>query len=538
MVYAPTNLHPDYSIPFSDQIRKLSPLGMASAFTTLGGSLLANQHWELGAWSGSLIHKTIALVEYTPLLGGIIAAVEKLALYCFCKTPNEFLKKYFKYIQKQSETELIKSKEQTDLQIKCSLIDHFSFQKPVSTVFFYGKRIEKDLIVSAFEQALKDFPLFAGRLKREAGDLYIDCNNKGIGITTVDSDIRLSELLSKFSELSPSSFVNEIDPWATEKEGSPVLKVKLSYFPDGMAIGYSWHHSVGDMATFMQFLKAVSASAKQENYPPPIILKDRENDIQVPPEVVSKQAKPVTLKMLSWNDIFQFAKMLSFPADTVYLYFDNEELAALQAALSAEANQKLTRNDVLCGHLLEVVAQCREDASDAQQASIAMNARGKLKVDPNTSGNILDIASISLPKNSKPVEFAENIHHNIANHTFDFQTGREFVSQNGGLQKVHWMFPKAFLPENRNLLMTSWANFGVYEIDFGIAPPDLFFPVGRVLLPWAARIVEGFHNQGRLVALNLPVGIAKKLVQPEVLEKIHKYRPPQSQKPVDWEWVN
>jgi len=580
-------LHPNYNLK-----GKRSLLETVFAILTLGGSILAKQHWEVGNWTHSFKHKAIALLEAIPLIGGIIALLERLCIHFLQKetSQDEILKAYFLYMKKSPDRMLISAKEvKQKLSVKCSLIDHFSFPLPVYTVFFYPKHIDKQRIVHALERTLEDFPLFAGRLKKTDGHLYIDCNNQGIEITTLYSEARLADFLSQFPKLSATAFVNEIDPHAALKNALPLFSIKLSYFSEGLAIGYSWHHSVGDMSTFMQFLSAVSAAAKGEKIPTPLVLRDREKDLyrndlkgwefgkEAPQNFCSEQAtiaqrqgasenenceaKPTQtktdssiyfgirsihtetehspsadLKVLNFGDIFQLAKQQTFPPELVYLYFSNEELDTMRTAFSNEAAQKLTRNDALCGHLLEAVAACREDDSDTQCASIAINARKKLKLDPNTPGNILGMATIQLPKNSSSTLFAKTIHQNVSNYSLDFAVTEKFVQEQGGMEKIKWIIPIQFLPKYRNLIFTTWANSGVYSIDFGVVPPDLFLPVGQVPLPWAARIVEGFQNQGRLVALTLPSKVAQRITQPERLQNIHRYRSQTQQDPI-WEWV-
>ena len=531
-------LHPDYPHNLLRQFGQQSRLQKALAVVTLGGSMQAQQHWDISAWTGSKRHKGMACLENIPLVGGMIAMLERLSLQMLWKDPldqsDEILQGYFHYMKKTADRKMLRAKKTSELSVKCSLIDHFSFPLPVYTVFFYPKHIDQQRIVDAIERTLDDFPLFAGRLRKTEGHLYIDCNNEGVELTSVYSEGRLSEFLSKYPDLKATAFVNEINPYATLKERWPLLKIKLSYFSEGLAIGYSWHHSVGDMSTFMQFLNAVSLAAKAEKIPHPIVFTDREKDLESSnPDAPSQSAN---LKLLSVADIFQLVKQHSFPAETVYLYFSNEELEALRQACSEGGGHKLSRNDALCGHLLEAVATAREDDSDTQCASIAINARKRLKLDPNTPGNILGIATIQLPKHSSAADFATAIHENVSQYSIDFNMTEKFVQEHGGIEKVQWMIPIQFLPKYRNIIFTSWANFGVYSIDFGVATPDLFLPVGEVPLPWAARIVEGFQNQGRLVALTLPSKVAAGIKQPEMLAKIHRYRP-QGQTEAVWDWV-
>ncbi len=543
MSYHSIRLHPDFQTGLSVQIRKLSAPRVVLAIATLGGSLLANQHWDLGAWNSSLAHKAIALVESTPIIGGLVAGVELLGINFFCSgklTPNEMRsQKYFKYMQASQKSVFVQANEHKDLKIQCSLTDHFTFQKAVSTVFFYPKHIDKEIIIKAVQHTLKDFPLFGGVLKENQGQLSIDCNNQGIGLTSVHSDLQLSELLSDFPNLSSTTFVNEVNPQETLKTGSPLLKIKLSYFSDGMAIGYSWHHSVGDMASFMEFLKALSASAKNQGYLAPLLLEDRETLSQTEStQGSSKNTQSLGLKRLDSMDIFRFIKQGCSPTQTIYLYFTDEELESLRRTLNANAKQHFSRNDVLCAHILELVSKCRDDTASTQHASIVINCRPRLGIPTNTLGNLIDTVSLQLPKFSTAGTFANKIHESVQNYSHDPITTKEFVKEHGGIRQVKWIVPKEFLPQYQNLIFTSWANFGPYAIDFGVVNPDLFLPVGNVPLPWVARIVEGYNNQGRLVALTLPSNVAKSLMQPEMLQEIHKYRPAHDQTQSNWKWVN
>jgi len=75
------------------------------------------------------------------------------------------------------------------------------------------------------------------------------------------------------------------------------------------------------------------------------------------------------------------------------------------------------------------------------------------------------------------------------------------------------LIPESILPEVNHLIVTNWTHFDVYSIDFGVASPYLFLPIGRTPLPWAACIVEGSDNQGLLVTLVVPSMVAKQIKQ-------------------------
>ena len=65
---------------------------------------------------------------------------------------------------------------------------------------------------------------------------------------------------------------------------------------------------------------------------------------------------------------------------------------------------------------------------------------------------------------------------------------------------------------------------GVYDITFGASKPIYFTPFGDPPFPWLSVIVEGFLNKGLIYSAVLPRKLAKKLMQEDILKKIHQYR--------------
>jgi hypothetical protein len=378
----------------------------------------------------------------------------------------------------------------------------------VSTVFFYEKTIEETVIIDALQYVLADFPLFAGVLRKEKGQLWIDCNNQGVSLTVVHSKW----------ELKNSELIDEVNP---NRMGKPVLRIKLTYFADGrFAMGCSWHHCVGDMAAFMEFMKALSARARKEIYPLPIIPENREEYFRSPTAIAIEEHG---LKYLNVRDIIRFIRQKCYFTKTLYLHFTDKEIHSMREELCKQMGRKLSRNDVLCAHILEVLALCRTDGAETHYASIAVNCRKTLNIASNAMGNSLGAIALQFCRSVKAGSLAERIRDGIANYLYDPTVAKQFVDANGGMANVGRIVPKEFLPQYNNLIFSSWVNFGVYSIDFGVAPPYAFLPVGHIPLPWASRIVEGPNNQGRLVLLKLPSKVAKRLLQPHMLQELHKY---------------
>jgi hypothetical protein len=397
---------------------------------------------------------------------------------------------------------LIKAQQTTSLQIQCSLSDHLAVPAPISVVFFYRQAIPKERIVEALQNVLVDFPLFAGRLVKTAEGLSIDCQNQGVRMSVV----HCASLPDNMAQ-----FVDPIKPFKSLTHQAPVLHIQLNYCQDGMAIGYCWHHSLGDMATFMEFLKALSASAQGKSYPPPHMVTDRMRCLEHMP--LCKKEKSLRLKILGVMDVCRLMKHVYSKRECVYLHFTEEEIGALRQQLSERTGLPLSRNDALCAHLLELTTHYRRDPG--VYLSLAVNMRSRLKLPPNLLGNFSDLVSIPIEKPRAIETTAKAVHGAIHNYLNDYfqhpQILQEWVDAHDALGKLRRLIPESLLPELNHLIVTNWTHFDVYSIDFGIVSPYLFLPIGRSPLPWAACIVEGCDNQGLLVTLIVPATVAKKI---------------------------
>lgn len=423
---------------------------------------------------------------------------------------------------------LVHAIEHHPQQIKCSLSDHFVFRAPVSVAFFYRQKIPPELIISSLQHTLKDFPVFGGILSEREGQLYIDCNNQGVSVSIIEHDSSLFQKMQNFQKTSPDTFVNLFDPAKCVKKRLPLLTIKLSYYKDGMVIGYCWHHSVGDISTFMEFVRALSTHAKGSLYPVPVILQDRENYDKLHVKNLRKtRIGETSLKVLSLKDIAQFIWGLCSSKKGLYLYFTQDELAELKKDLSEQTGLQLSRNDALCGHLLHVLASCRDDISRVHHASIIINYRKHLNIPSNVLGNYIDAIPIKSSFPHEAAVIASSINQKVQNYLqdqFDPNYAEEFVAKNGGIKNVKWIIPTELLPQYKNLIFSNWCNQEVYSIDFGIEKPFLFLPVGRFPISWVACIYEGFENKGLIVAIVLPSKVGEKLMSEKMLKELHQYR--------------
>lgn len=431
---------------------------------------------------------------------------------------------------------LVRAEHHVSQIVVCSIADRLIQNLPVSVVFFYRKSIESDVLINSLKKVLSDFPIFAGTLKNINNDLCIDCNNSGILFSVVRTDLTIDRMLEEFPRIDKQKLVDIINPKQSIASQSPVMTIKLTYSAcGGMIIGICWHHSIGDMHTFMQLMKAWSNLTNQQEYVVPIIPEDRDKYLQAKLEPNDRAISSV--RYLRIGALLKLGLYMLLQAQNniaLQFYFSDSELNNMKQDLSEKANLKLSKNDVLCSHLFEIISELDGGNSPKERLdqrskclAIAVNYRSRLELPQNILGNFASIVNISASQHVDPVRLSQNIREAIDNFKelhMDFFATTKYINENGGVKKIERFIVKGIDPIEKNLLVTNWTNFNVYDVIFGEVQPFYFTPVGNMTIPWLSVINEGFANNGLIYSVILPKKLAKILIQDDNLQRIHKYR--------------
>ena len=428
----------------------------------------------------------------------------------------------------KSETFLVQADNHNSQLIACATIDQLVQNFPVSVVFFYRKSIHINVLIDALRKVLSDFPIFAGTLKNIDGNLYIDCNNKGLLFSVTKDNCALDHLFEKLSIIEKRRLVDIINPKKVISAQSPIMTIKINNFTcGGMSIGVCWHHSIGDMHSFMCFMKAWSNTVNKKEYVLPLIIKERDKYLE--DNLEKDENGTPGARYLKTIELLKFFFYLLLPARNKLsfgFYFSENELKNMREEFSVKTGQKLSRNDVLCAHIFSIIAEL-DAYTKKRYLSIVVNYRARTKLPQNILGNFVSFISILTNQQVDPVQLAQDLRASVDNfqrlHMNIFST-KKYIEQNGGVKKIARFVPTSIDPLKRTLLVTNWANFGVYELNFGDAELFYFTPFGDPPLPWLSVIVEGFANNGLIYYAALPSKLAKKLMQKNNLRKIHKYR--------------
>ncbi|KAF8118714.1 hypothetical protein N665_0002s0028 [Sinapis alba] len=139
------------------------------------------------------------------------------------------------------------------------------FLKPSSEQHFMETLLQK--LKDSLATTLVHFHPLAGRLKTLKTDhhprsysVFVDCNNSpGAGFIHAKSDLTVSDIVgSTYVPLVVQSFFDHHKTVGVDGQTLSVLSVKVTELVDGVFIGLSMNHSVGDGCSFWNFFNSWS----------------------------------------------------------------------------------------------------------------------------------------------------------------------------------------------------------------------------------------------------------------------------------------
>lgn len=245
-------------------------------------------------------------------------------------------------------TQLIAPARPQRLDIRCNVGDAIVANIATHIVYFFDRRLDIGALTRAFAIALETMPVFAGRMAPLGGHPRIRCRGQGVPFTTVSSHRTLREAIRSTTDDTGLWLVDPVNG-ATARWGlGPLCKVRVTQFADDTtAIGFSWHHMVGDMQTLMHFMDAWEAAAAGKPLAAPLIVEDRAAylDEHLPPD----GARTPGVRCMGLAETARSAAYLvteSRKQRTVSFYFGDDEIARMRDAYGSRV--RLSANDVVC----------------------------------------------------------------------------------------------------------------------------------------------------------------------------------------------
>jgi hypothetical protein len=411
------------------------------------------------------------------------------------------------------------------LEIRCNVGDAIVANLAVHLVFFFERRLDTEKLTRAFAHALTNLPIFAGRMAIVEGAMRIRCEGQGVPFTAVSSGRTLREAIRSASDDSGLWLVDPVNG-ATARWGlGPLCKVRVTHLADdATAIGFSWHHSVGDMQTLMLFMNAWAAAAADKPLAEPLLVTDRAAylDARLPAD----GAREPGVRCLGLAELARSALYLAKDARkqrTLNLYFGEDEIARMRDAY--QNGTRLSANDVVCAHVSEALMKA-DPAVGRRTLAIAVNARNRCGLDPMLVGNIITTLNVDVRRGEDAPSIAERIRHSVdhfADEHCDMRINQRFLDAAGRWRAARCV-STAFNPARWNPLVSNWSGFGVYRIQFEDTFTCYFTALMKLPVAGLGALMDGADGRGLVFQMSLPPKEFDAMSRPAIREHLHRFR--------------
>jgi hypothetical protein len=421
-------------------------------------------------------------------------------------------------------TQLIKPLHVERLEIRCNVGDAMVANLAVHIVFFFERHLDTTTLARSFAQALTNLPIFAGRMALVDGAMRIRCEGQGVPFTSVSSGRTLGEAIRSASQDSGLWLIDPVNG-ATARWGlGPLCKVRVTHLADNAtAIGFSWHHAIGDMQTSMHFMNAWAAAAADKPLAEPLIVEDRAAYLDE--HLPADGAREPGVRCLGLAEIARSALYLAKDARkqrTLSLYFGEDEIARMRDAYGSR--MRLSANDVVCAHVSEALMKA-DPAVDGRTLAIAVDARNRCGLDPMLIGNIITTLNLDLRRGEAASSIAERIRHNVdhfADEHCDIRINQQFLDAAGAWRAARCV-STAFNPARWNPLVSNWSGCGVYRIQFEDTFTSYCTPLMKLPVAGLGALVDGADGRGLVFQMSLPPKEFEAATSPAIREHMHRF---------------
>lgn len=421
--------------------------------------------------------------------------------------------------------------------VKCTFSDEFLAPYPTTVGFFYRKEISHEILREGLIEVLSDYHIFAGRVGKIDGEFCIDSNNQGVGFSVVHHDRELDEVIDGLSEPDlPKTLFDIIDGSPDRLSQEPVFKVQVNYFAHGgMCLGLCWNHAIGDMCSFMGLMFAWSNAVAGVRSAPPVVVRDRaeylEKNLVDHPEA-APMFSMMTPQEVEARNLYMQSEF--WDQQVVRFYFSEREIQNMQQQLVAKSNGvQHSKLGSLSAHMLAMIAKY-DPVDKGRCLTLTINYRSRAGLPEMVLGNMISNAIVFCEPNMPSANVATRLKQTIdefAKKHMNYHATLRFLEENGGLANIMNFNLAAANPVKRTVGITSWARFGIYDVNFGGEPPFYFTNYAPIPVPWLGFVIDGFHNDGLIFSISVPTQVAKDLLSEPAQTDIHQYRDPDESMP-------
>jgi transferase family protein len=411
------------------------------------------------------------------------------------------------------------------LEIRCNVGDAIVANLAVHIVFFFERHLDTGALTRAFAHALTNLPVFAGRMAMVDGTMRIRCDGQGVPFTSVSSGRTLREAIRSTSEDTGIWLIDPVNGATARWGWGSLCKVRVTQLADdATAIGFSWHHAIGDMQTAIQFMNAWAAAAAGKPLAEPLIVHDRAAYLDE--HLPADGAREPGVRCLGLAELARSALYLAKDARkqrTLSFYFGEDEIARMRDAYGNGI--RLSANDVVCAHVSEALMTA-DPTVDCRTLAIAVNARNRCGLDPMLVGNIITTLNLDVRRGEDASSIAERIRHNVdhfADEQCDIRINQQFLDAAGAWRAARCV-STAFNPARWNPLVTNWSGLGVYRIHFDDTFASYCTPLMKLPVAGLGALVDGADGRGLVFQMSLPPTEFEATSSPAIREHMHRFR--------------
>jgi hypothetical protein len=422
-------------------------------------------------------------------------------------------------------TQLIKPTQAQRLDIRCNVGDAVVANLAIHLVFFFERRLDTRALTRAFAHALTNLPIFAGRMAMVDGTMRIRCEGQGVPVTSGSSARTLREAIRSASEDNGLWLIDPVNGATARWGWGPLCKVRVTHLADGAtAIGFSWHHAIGDVQTLMHFMNAWAAAAADKPLASPLIVEDRAAYLDE--HLPADGAWEPGVRCLGLAEFAHSVLYLAKDAQkqrTLSLYFGDGEIARMRDAYGNR--MRLSANDVVCAHVSEALMSV-DPAVDRRTLAIAVNARNRCGLDPMLIGNIITTLNLDLRRGEAAGSIAERIRHNVdhfADEHCDMRINQQFLDAAGAWRAARCV-STAFNPARWNPVVSNWSGLGVYRVQFEDTFTCYCTPLMKMPVAGLGALLEGADGRGLVFQMALPPREFEAMSSPAIREHMHQFR--------------
>jgi hypothetical protein len=422
-------------------------------------------------------------------------------------------------------TQLIRPLRAQNLEIRCNVGDAIVANLAIHYVFFFERHLDASALSRAFARALTNLPIFAGRMAMVGGTMRIRCQGQGVPFTSVSSGRTLREAIRSTSEDSGLWLIDPVNGVTARCGLGPLCRVRVTHLADeATAIGFSWHHVIGDMQTLMHFMNAWTAAAADEPLAEPLMVEDRAAYLDG--HLPADGAREPGVRCLGLAELARSAMYLAKDARkqrTLSLYFGDDEIARMRDAYGN--GTRLSANDVVCAHVSEALMKA-DPAVDRRTLAIAVNARNRCGLDPMLVGNIITTLNLDLPRGEAASSIAQRIRHSVdhfADEHCDMRINQQFLDAAGAWRAARCV-SAAFNPARWNPLVSNQSGFGIYRVRFDDTFTSYCAPLMKLPVAGLGALVEGADGRGLAFRMALPPKEFEAMSSPAIEEHMHRFR--------------